>query len=412
MKRSISFLVAGALLMCALPALAQPDAKAVNGLPYPLVSPEDAAKLEQPDKPISLHLRDVAISAALDELQKQSGVELSTSTIEPEVLAKHLSLDIETSSFNEALDAISDEADVKAHLERKSASGPLNVVFDENNLPDLAPQSGTKSFSFRVPTLIATIVRSVELDKIQRRNLFMDVSLTLQCKADPLLPVVGAAQVHITRAEDDQGHSLRDQQPFQLTVQGLFRPIAVLTLNPQPDSHTVAHLDGVAVWVLATKKETYQVDDVLHTKSVEHDFVFQNQILHVNLTCAPQNDTDVQVTMEVRSDTKEKPAELDRMRFGLLSDAQVLSWLRLSDATGRQLSSSAVTKTKDDNTLTVKALFGLSTRFASPKNPQGQAAPAPAQTPALNEPLKLIMDVPTEFVQTEVPFSFSDLPLP
>ena len=104
-------LLFAALLIGAAPVGAQPDPnlKPNNGLLFPLVAPEKVEDLV-PLEPISLHLREVSLGAALRELQVQSGVELDLNVeADRQKLAKTLSVDIQTRSFNEAFAAVADE---------------------------------------------------------------------------------------------------------------------------------------------------------------------------------------------------------------------------------------------------------------------------------------------------------------
>ncbi len=409
--------MAGALLLCALPTLAQPELKPVNGLPYPLVSPEEAGKLALIDRPIILHLRDVTLADALDELAKQSGVSLDTSWGgNPEILGKKLSLDLETRSFNEAFKAILDEADVKATLRQLGGRGAWNVAFNQLDEQSNTLQSGVGPFQLRLLSLNSNFSKSVtptskgETRRSQNNNL----SINFGIMPDPQVAVIGASRIRLTRAEDEKGRSLRDETPDRFPIgfnTGVQEQVNVQLRSSANGSQKLAHLEGVAVFVLPTKREKWELNDVLSAKDVSHDFQSAGQKLTLTIQRAQKTGDFVSLDMKLSSSGIGNGGDA---RSPVFSFDQLASAVSLVDAKGQKLISRGLSGTGSGTELTVQARFSMARQMRPPLVMQdGKMVPAPPPAaPVLAEPLKLVFDVPTEFVQTEVPFSFADVPLP
>ncbi len=397
---NISRLIAGAFFVCALPVLAQPDQRPTNGLPYPVISLEEAAKLGGNDKPIALHLRDVTLRQALEALQQQSGVTLDSSKATPDTLLKKLSLDLETNSFLDAFKTVLEEAGVKGRLEGVSSRRAFSVVFGASPfaLPDDAPQSGVEAFKIFAVSLNSTLSKRVKLGKTPTHDQELSVNVEMGYELDPLLPVVGNVRWRVSRAEDEKGRSLKSdgmRRFGRFQTNGPLGQGGFLLASVQPDSRKVVHLDGAAIFVLSTKSEKWEENDVVNTKNLAHTFRGTSGNISVAITGASQSGNTVQLDIQMTG------------RFGNAQESeftpnQIMSALRLVDATGQQLSSSGYNGNGTETTFTVKAKFVL---------PGDNVLPLEAKDDQ-TRPIKLILDVPVEFVQTEVPFSFSDLPLP
>ncbi len=432
---NISRCAVGTCILCVLPALAQPEFRPANGPSYRLVSPEEAAKLTLTEKPMALHLRDVTLADALAELSKQSGVSLETSFgADPVTLAKKLSLDLETRSFNEAFSAILDEADVKAKLQRFGSGPSWNVLFNQTEQQnDPPPQSGVGPFQVRVLNVNSNLSKSASptQSKAVQRSQTNRASINFGFASDPQLVTSEAPRVRITRATDEKGRSLREEDPVRFPTLavpgranirfeggGLYSIFGVggnsmeqtsVPLGTLPeDSEKLALLEGVATYVLPSKREKWEVTDVLNAKGASHEFQSGGQQLTLSLKDVQKAGGGVVLDLRVAFPDGNEGGKAP------LSSGQLTSGLRLVDAGGQKLMASSISSSVEGNELSVQATYSLA---RGPRTPfvvrDGKMVPAPLpEAPALAEPLRLFFDIPTEFVQTEVPFSFSDLPLP
>ena len=416
---NISRFVAGALLAGAIPALAQPDVKPANGLPYPLISLQDATRLSEMKQPVSLHLRDVTLAQALDELQKQSGVALDLSNSPPqEFLAKKLSVDINTRSLAEAFRSVLDGAGVQGSLARQGQGEPLSVRFGPtfiipNQSPD-APRSGTPAFQIQAFNFNLSSSRSVVFGKSPVRDGNSGLKVTLGYDVDPQLVVAGPPTWQIKRAEDDKGRSLKTSQDNFFNHLNSFSSgysgngstgQSTVPLGVAPDdSQKLAHLDGVAVFVLATKSDDWTVQDALNAKNLAHTFQNPLQSIRVTINSIRQVGNAIDIDLEATGQANATvPAEAS---IGRITQA-----LRLVDATGQELWMNRSHFNSDNSSASFQARYAPRPDFGTRGAAQKPGAAVPA-TPELKGPVKLIIEMPTEFVQTQVPFSFSNLPLP
>lgn len=402
-QMNISRFLVGSLVLCALPALAQPDIKPDGAPSFPKVSPEDAAKLGLTAQPIKLHLRDVTLRAALVELQKQSGIALDLSWGGGDALDKKLSLDIETRSFNAAFASILDEADVKARLQRWDGNATWNLQFGAQDESD-APQSGVLPFQLRATNLNSNFNRYVTPGKTKAasRGQSETLSVTFTLPSDPQLTLATTPRIRLSRAEDEAGHSLLlPPDPNRSNSDnggGVSQQIDVSLSAPEKGSRTLAHLEGVATYVLADKREHWEIADLLKTPNATHTFESGGQTTTASLVGAEKKGASLQFEFQLRAPTG---ADMNGGKNPLFSFEQISASLHLRDAKGRTFPSGGYSGSGESNGYT------LQLRYALPAPGQGGA-----EATTVAEPFALVFDAPTEFVQTEVPFSFSDLPLP
>jgi len=410
---NISRFVACALLVSALPAFAQPDAKPGTDLPYPKVTPEDAAKMGLTDKSMQFHLHDVTLSDALDLLQAQSGVPIDKTWSGPNgAFQKKLSLALETRSFSEAFDAILKAADVKAYLQKGYSNKGLSLIFGEDNQFKDAPLSGTGGFQLRVESIDSVLAKSVFVGRTAgpNRSQTNNFSVSLGFVSAPQLPIVGWPRIRLLRADDDKGRSLRPEQnpPVPGTFYNFAQQGPVPLLAPQADAKILARLEGIATYVLPSKHETWEVPDVLNAKNVGHDFQNGGQTLRALVQSVQKAGDKLTVNIRVNGpETKEAAA----VPNPFLSFQQIVAAIRLTDAKGRALQQAGYGGNSSGNVYNINANFSLPPSQTPPAIGM-DGKPMDDETPTFDGPIKLTFTVPTEFVQTQVPFSFHDLPLP
>ncbi|RYX85856.1 hypothetical protein EON83_03625 [bacterium] len=396
-----------ALFASALPALAQPEEKPINGLPYPVIAPEEAARLIAL-KTIKLHFRDVTVKEALDEVMNQTGQTIDTQFGGDAILAKKLSLDIETQSFREATNAIFEEAGVDGYLQKFGQNNRWLVSQGKNPDQNLdAPLSGQAPFQLRLLGLNSTLSKSVRLGKTVSRSQDTTLNTNLKIEADPQIPLVGAPRIEITRAEDDKGRSLLDRgmMPF-FDGDPNFQPPLVLR-GPATDTRVLSHLEGKVTYILATKQEKWEVPDVLQANGVSHNFQIGNNQVNIAVKNAQKTLDSVQLEITATAATP-IGARFGRTQHPLMQFNQLSSSIVLLDANGKVLGGGGYNGSGGGNQLTLQLRYFLPRTVVTP-GAGGAIIPAPA---ALAEPLKLVINAPSDIVQTQVPFSFSDVPLP
>ncbi len=402
----------GLSLAFSLPALAQTEApfKPINGLPFPLVTP-DAAEKAAVTAPIKLNLKEVTLAQALEELRKQSGVEFSWNSEESkEALAKTLSIELETRSFNRAFADIMDEAGVKASLQRYDSGQPWRIAFGGGDSARDAMQSETGLFRVRLSRLNTVLSKTVNLgmtgDRARAQGNSLNVSLSLL--PDLRLPLLGTPRARIESAEDDQGRSLQmpteenqDRYYSYYSFYGSSYERAQSTLRlraPEKDAKTLAHLDGVMIYVLVAKTEKWEIPDLLAEKQWTREFKSDDQKFQVTLKPTLQEDKRVNLGIEVVSNRANAEGQVGPP---LLATGPLLSAMKIVDANGQILRSNNGGSNSSNQKLTTTATFYPRDRY----NREEAAKP-------LALPLQFVFEAPVGVVQTEVPFSFEEVPLP
>ena len=388
-----------ALLLCAGPTLAQTVADKNAELPFPTITPQAAETLVRGDKTLVFHLRDVTLGEALRELQAQSGFVYQTKYNENLApLDKKLSLDLETRSISEAFRAMLDEAGVRASTWMQKAD-EWAVSFGQQQPFDGAPQSGFGPFQMQLRTLSSSVYKFVALTNGPYTRAVNDGTLQISFDAlsEPLVEV-SATRFRLTRAEDEAGRSLI-YVPAKSQFAGGAPPEiwsnypAFRLAKPAQGASKLARIEGIANYVLPTKRETWQVPDLLGAPDAAHEFKSGGQTVRVRIKSARlNNQKDLELEIAVTL--------LSKGGFGglanpLFSSTQLLNALRIEDARGHLFAMTHAGATGSSPEMNMHATMEL-----------------PDDKTAVVEPLKLTLNAPVEFVQTEVPFSFADVPLP
>ena len=402
-----------ALLVCALPLSAQSTSDSV----FRVVTPVQAQKF---DNDISLHLRDVTLEQALTELQKQSAVPLNWSFLNRKTLDTPMSIDIETPSFNRAFDAIADEAGIAVMLGDLYSGGPrfvsLKIADSRMDFPRLSPDAPAS-----IDGLFAARLKKLEVKRLSSldwvgsqapaRQQDEHLNVSFDVTSDPRLAAINAPRLRVTRADDEQGRSLvlppiAEKKPFYFfSMQGLNGEKAdtVALLPPQNDARRLAHLDGVAIYILPGAREIWETPIALDGKfPIEHDFKNSGQDVHLSIQSIERKGENLAVNLVMSA---QNSANWGALGNPLFSSSNALGWMHFEDASGAILRAKSEGGGQEGNRMNARATFYL---------PQNMTPfPRPGVEPTkLALPLKFTLDVPTEFVQTEVPFSFSDIPLP
>ena len=395
-RSALALCAAPTLLIVAwsAPSLAQPDPqiKPLSDLPYRTVTLAQAEALLS-GAPIALHLRDVRLDQALQELQKQSGVALEISPREGEAaLQKKLSIDLDTFSLSQAFRALAAKAGVSAALiEMHSQNGvSLAVVFDPKpRMADRAPQSGVGIFQIRVNQLSSSVTKRVTAGANHTFTRDQDgrVGIGFGLAPDPGLAEVELPVLELTRAEDEAGRSLLlPADPFfppgWRHDGGFGQQYNFSALKPAPaDAQKLAHLEGTAVCAFPTRRELWEVPDLLQAANWTREFRSNDRSYFFTMVSAQREGDKVNVKLELSPN---------------FSSEILTRKMSLKDAAGHIfLAGSSGSSSMGDN-VTMEMQFDLKRN--------------PAQEAVL--PLTLAFDVPVDWVQTAVPFSFADVPLP
>ena len=416
MKFKILFVAVAA---CAAPVWAQPDPiiEPINGLPFSLISPAQIEKLTL-TQPIKLKLENVTVAWALENLQAQSGVELDLENIQysRNTLAKKVSVDIETPSFNRAFDEIMDKAGLKATLRRDDFNRPFRVNFSGRGNYDEnagAVESKQGLFGLRLSRLNSTLSKTVDLKifksplRTQRDTLNVSVAFLF----DPRLPLIGNSRVRLTRADDDQGRSLllpaeeKRRAGERLNAYSFYarnNPQSNLALSPpEPDAKAISHLEGVVVHSIVTKTEVWEVPDLMGAPEWKRQFQSDGETYDVTIKPeiakgSPENRVTLKVEVVASQGFK-----ANEIPMPMMAATPLMMAMKIRDAKGLELRNNGSSSSMgQDGKLTFSVTYA----------PQSNYYDESSKTLAM--PLQLTFEAPLEVAQTEAPFAFTDVILP
>ena len=395
----LSALLLCKLSLCAGPILAQPAADKNAELPFPTIATQAAETLARGDKTLVFHLHDVTLREALRELQAQSGFVYQTKYNENLApLDRKLSLDLETRSISAAFRAMLDEAGVRASVWTEGANN-WRVSFGQQQSFEGAPQSGAGPFQVQLQTLSSSVYKFVALTNSSYTRAVNDgtLQISLALVPEPLVEV-SATRFRLTRAEDEAGRSLI-YVPTKSQFAGAAPPeiwskYPVFRLaKPAPGAQKLARIEGIANYVLPTKSETWQVPDLLGAPDAAHEFKSGDQTVRVQIKSArldDQKNLELKIAVNLIGE-----GDFGGLNNPLFEGSYLWNALRIEDARGH--------------------LFTVAQAGSTGSSPEMNAhitmVLADDKT-EIAEPLKFTLSAPVEFVQTEVPFSFENVPLP
>lgn len=228
------------------------------------------------------------------------------------------------------------------------------------------------------------------------------LSVTLALPLDPQVLLAITPRIRLSRAEDEAGRSLLlPPDPDRTNSEygnGVFQQIDVFLRAPEEGSRELTLLEGVTTFLLTDKREHWEIADLMKTQNAAHAFASGGQNLTALVVGAQKKGTTLQLDFQLRAPNAIAFNEGTNPFFSL---EQIAASVHLRDAKGRTLSPGGYNGSVEWNGCTLQLRFSLpATDIAANRDP------------VVNEPVKFIFDAPVEFVQTEVPFSFSDLPLP
>ena len=208
---------------------------------------------------------------------------------------------------------------------------------------------------------------------------------------------VSATRFRLTRAEDEQGRSLlwvQKDARFQTNDdKKIWKNFPAFRLAPPAaGAQKLAVIEGIANYVLPTKYETWTVADLLNTPDATREFGSGAQTIRVLIERARLTDRNLQLEIEVASAQEGGFGGMDNPLF---SSEHLSNGLHIEDAKGHRFDIGSYGSTGNDSKLNINISL-------SPADPEAVVV----------APLKLTLNAPVNFVQTEVPFSFSDVPLP
>ena len=233
------------------PLVAAPKLKFVNRMPFPLVSRAQAESLIS-SPTLKFRLRRVMLRRALQELEKQSGIELDWQSDDWRgAFDRTLSLDLTTRSFNEALRAMTAKVGLRARLERHSNNAAWIVrVADEPRWGALQTPVGPWE-TVRLQKVSSSLWAEAKPGTNEVKSRSNSLALSFDLAPAPQLEVAAGPFFELTRAQDDTGRALLyapESSPlYPNQYENVWKSHGIRVKAPAPDARSLARLEGKVI---------------------------------------------------------------------------------------------------------------------------------------------------------------------
>ena len=369
------------------------------------VSPQQAQLLAAPTL-IALDLHDVTLKAALEELQRQSGVSLRMGDPNRAELATKLSLQLQTRSFGEAFAALTKAAGVEARWRRSTPNRQARMLWNRTEIEQELGMSQWNEGLFNVRLFELRTINSKTITLPGTAASTRETADELKIFNDPLpdlrLAFVADPITRFTRAQDDQGRSLFPTIPPKSGEPGWvwsLAPYNDFSWNhwgpsgfsnlpaPAPDARALRHLEGTVTYALVAGRQKWEVPDLLAAPRWKRTFRGHDGAFDVTIKPVRALTPNLELLIEIAPTF---PAIA--LPPNLKPILPFFADLKIEDANGVDLPVSFPDDQSKGNTITLRS---ISRKWG-----------------AIRLPLKLTLDLPVDVVQTEVPFAFENVPLP
>ncbi|MDF2440236.1 MAG: hypothetical protein JWN98_1220 [Abditibacteriota bacterium] len=354
---------------------------------------------------ISLHLKEVEPQQVLDELSRQTGLTFQLVEMGPEQKAKPVTVDIDGKEFWPTLNELSKQMGVS--FRRDSGTSGFRVwssqfAQERGN----GPQSQSLLGVLRADNIARS--RTLSWDAESKATSVESLNLSLRLHLDPRIDLIGSSyQPTIEAAVDNIGRSLTQPRlnldhlnmfDGPIFNEGASQHLNVSLRAPAPQAQRIAHLKGSLRLRVTTRREIWQVDvdqDKPRTKTIQRNGI------PVTMSAGPWRFAGAAYEIEFAIREAEAlpdaipgaipPAAPNRRIWGF----STFGTIRLLDAQNRELSRTVSNGRSSSS--------GLESRMSFSSR-GGENTPG--------EPAKLVWVTPVEWKDVEVPFEFTDLPLP
>ena len=350
---------------------------------------------------VTLRFKEAKHQEILSELGKQANISLRANIWSgDEKRNKKHSLEIDKKPFWDAVAEIGE----KMQLFPQQWGGQNGMVLseDQGEASRGATQMATPMFSITAKTISRThtvnFTPKVEASKAQPETPSM--SLQTAILIDPKLRLLNnAAKASVTEIVDEKGKSLKGAQD-DIWVHGE-SPLLWQMQVPLKYSATmgkkIARLQGSFRAFVIARHERWEIPDVLKAKGASKTVKIDNRDETYTLEEIVKEGDSVRISIKVNRELEIAPRpgdstpEAQQLKY---ARRDLSRWMRLSDAKGNAYQGYNSGGSEDEMSFT----FNSNQQFPDDAKP-GEAD-------------KLVIDIPLEFRQLEVPFTFKDLVLP
>lgn len=397
MKRCLAFVLAAFLSLASL-AFAQPTGVAAPPPPAALpLSLTDAEKLFDGPTLVTLHLKEASAALVLEELSKQSGVPLRLLFSDEANPAPKYTIDIEKQPFWTAFLEVCKQLQVAPQLAGDRIFQDLMPGNPDDSLGALLPLHPMVNMTAREIRHEHTFSLRGANGAFQTPQDRHSIYFNGWVLTDPKFRVAPNTTIYveITAAVDEKGQTLQHEQGGASFVQSPVLWDLQINLDGRGDAgKKLASLKGVIKAAIITKSERLEVPDLANAGPVSKIIKTPQGNETYHLIDLAQNGNQIEVTFGVTRPTQAAPLPDEDINVQQLRNARqdLSSFTRLLDAQGRDIPYVSSKVNGEATTL----IFARQTEGAN----------------ATSAPKRLVLDIPVEFRELQIPFEYKDLPLP
>lgn len=345
---------------------------------------------------ITMHLKDATAQAVLQELTRQAGVPVRLLFSDDALPPQKYTLDIEKQPFWTALLEVCRQLQLAPQLA------------GDRNIQDLLPGNPDDATGALIPinplmTLTAREMRHEHSFSLKNANGALQAQQDTHsiyfngwALVDPKIHVAPntTVNVDITEAVDEKGQELPHEQGGASFVQSPALWDLQLNLGGRADAgKTLASLKGIIKAFVVSKNEKWEVADLANAGPTTKTVKTPQGNETYRLVDLAQNGKQYEVTIGVTRPAQAEPAPDEDVNIQQLRTARqdLGSFTRLLDAQGRDIP--YISSKIDGEAITLT--FGRQ---------EGENA--------AGAPNRLVLDIPVEFRELQIPFEFKNVPLP
>jgi hypothetical protein len=423
--RTAKSLLLAALLLVRYQSPTQAQPADPEGPYYPSIPLEDALEEKGGLTRLSLQFKEAPLQDVLNEIEKQSGFKLLASMRE-KVKPLRVTVTAQEQPFWVTIRGLSQQTGMNFRIVPEAlGTGPRqNIAMtyagsDEsfNGIPfvkgpfllvaNSLQQTTTATVSFEEPAQLAA-VPALGLKQEKRYT-----ELWFSIFPDPKLPTKNSeAVIQIDSAVDENGRSLNlTNNQMNNYVSYSSRNVFNQRLNarlavPAGAGQRIAKLRGTVSFFYARKTEHWEINDAQNAPPELRQVSSNGQNRTYRFEGVKKTDPRYEVLMKVTGDTPNEWTQGPKARLR----SNGLPVVQLMDSDGNLLLPMGASHSFG-NEVTVRGTFQKTRTFrnieALPNAPLALGAQSPVEGP-----MKLLIDIPHDYVELKFPFEFTDLPLP
>jgi hypothetical protein len=393
----------------AAPAQAQP-ATPEPGAFYPTLSLEEAAQRTRNSALLTLHFQSAPLQSVLDAIEKQSGMKIDLDDKSEAAKTTPVTLNLERQPLWATLSTLAAVLPTNFLVRLANPEMALPKTTQSHALRGLTKQRGpflfvindiqqTSSHTIRFATPLAGNIANASRTQRESR---VNTTLGFNVFADPILQTAfGTYGLEFTEVRDNKGKQWRLPSFNGYDSDASFQNQNWVALEKPADAgDTLSVIRGTYRTLVAGRTEFWEIPNALNLKTAEKTVESNGWVKSYQFGGMAKVTDVYQVNLTIQTDTpaqSSRPAgvrPLSPQRLNRINGHR--PYIQVFDSKGYRLTSRGASSRRSADEYAIEATF-------SEWNEQRNVA-----TP----PFKVVVEIPSDFSEIEVPFEFTDVPLP